>query len=213
MRAIVRIAVAVILILAFSADWADARRRHRHYRHHYPYADFSPEERSFSSSRDHRGRGAYRQDSVSPPAEAFEAQKARTAAELVPAGWQLQPSDPNWKGQRYVAPDGSAWFAAYATPVGTESLAAHMQAIAFGEGEEITTLRGERDWVAVSGLKADRIFYRKAALACGGKQWHHVAFEYPIGAQRGMDPYVIRAARAVDHGHSDGCQDGVTASQ
>jgi hypothetical protein len=41
------------------------------------------------------------------------------------------------------------------------------------------TLRRETDWLAVSGFKGDRIFYRKAVIACGGTVWHHIEFEYP----------------------------------
>ena len=33
------------------------------------------------------------------------------------------------------------------------------------------------------GLKADRSFYRKAVLACAGRVWHEVAFEYPTQTQ------------------------------
>jgi hypothetical protein len=36
----------------------------------------------------------------------------------------------------------------------------------------------ESDWLAVSGIKGNKIFYRKAVIACGGKVWHHIAFEY-----------------------------------
>ena len=135
------------------------------------------------------------------------------ATDLVPPEWRLQPPDPNWKGKRYVSPDDAAWFAAYATPVEQEPIGAHMRAIAFVDGEEITHLRGERDWIAVSGLKAERIFYRKAALACGGKSWRHVAFEYPAHAKRSMDEFVIRAARALDSSVNDGCEPALSSSQ
>ena len=67
-----------------------------------------------------------------------------------------------------------------------------MQSVGFAEGETLTYLRGERDWIAVSGSKGDRIFYRKAIIACGGKVWHHIAFEYPIALKREMDTYVTR---------------------
>jgi hypothetical protein len=40
-----------------------------------------------------------------------------------------------------------------AEPIGT-----HMQSVAFAEGESLTYLRGERDWIVVSGMKSDRIF-------------------------------------------------------
>jgi hypothetical protein len=49
-------------------------------------------------------------------------------------------------------------------PVTQESSAEHMKAVAFGGGEQITHLRGERSWIEVSGFKGDRIFYRNARL-------------------------------------------------
>jgi serine/threonine-protein kinase len=120
------------------------------------------------------------------------------AVGIVPPAWQLQPPDPNWKGRRYLSPDGTASISFYAAAADKEPLAEHMQHVAFGEGEAITYLHGEHDRIVVSGLKGDRIFYRKAELACGGKSWHQVAFEYPSDARRKMDPIVIHIARALD---------------
>ena len=86
------------------------------------------------------------------------------AASVVPPGWRLQPDQ-----RRYVSPDGSSWFAPHASAVGSEPIAAHMDRIARQEGETVTYIRREPDWIAVSGFKGGRIFYRKAVLACGGK--------------------------------------------
>ena len=61
--------------------------------------------------------------------------------------------------------------------VADEPVAAHMDTVATQQGEGVTYLRRERDWLAVSGLKGGRIFYRKAVIACGGNMWHHIAFE------------------------------------
>jgi serine/threonine-protein kinase len=130
----------------------------------------------------------------------------RSAGEPVPPGWQLQPPDPNWNGKRYVSPNGAAWFAVYTSPADHEPVAAHLKTVAFADGEEVTYLRGERDWIAVSGLKGDRIFYRKAVLACGGKTWRHIAFEYPVDAKRRMDSFVTRAAGTLDGSDSEGCE-------
>jgi serine/threonine-protein kinase len=80
-----------------------------------------------------------------------------------------------------------------------------MKEIAFGEGESITYLRGERDWIAVSGLKGDRIFYRKAVIACQGRSWHLIAFEYPATMKQTMDAFVGAAAIAVQNSEEDGC--------
>jgi len=125
---------------------------------------------------------------------------------MVPPNWQLQPVEPNWKGKRFLSPDGTSWLAVYAFPATPEQLSTHMQSTAFVDGETVTYLRGERDWIVASGTKGDRIFYRKAVIACGGKVWHHIAFEYPTERKRAMDPLVTRAAAIVDLADNDGCE-------
>ena len=122
------------------------------------------------------------------------------AAALVPPDWRLQRDE-----QRYVSPDGSSWFAPHASPVGSEPIARHMDKIARQEGETVTYFRREPDWIAVSGFKAGRIFYRKAVLACGGKVWHHIEFEYPAALKRRMDPFVNRASYSIDHAETIDC--------
>jgi hypothetical protein len=127
------------------------------------------------------------------------------AANVVPPGWRLQPNDPSWRGSRFVSPDGSSWFAAYSSPVASEPVVAHMNTIAAQEGEAVTYFRRESDWLAVSGIKGNKIFYRKAVIACGGKVWHHIAFEYPAMRKRQMDTFVNRASRSIDHAEYDSC--------
>ena len=205
--------VLILLILAFGVTSADARKRKHRY-HHYRDVYVAPPDFPRMTARDGRYRALPQERSVPIPApEGLSGRPDRGAMQMVPPDWQLQPPDPNWKGKRYLSPDGAAWFAAYATPVEQEPIAAHMRAIAFVDGEEISYLQGERDWIAVSGLKADRIFYRKAALACGGKSWRHVAFEYPAEAKRSMDPFVTRAARALDNSVNEGCEAAVSSSR
>ena len=134
-------------------------------------------------------------------------------ADIVPPAWQLQPPDPNWKGKRFVSPDGSSWLAVYSFPTANEAIASHMQSVAFAEGETLTYLRGVQDWIVASGLKADRIFYRKAVIACGGKVWHHIAFEYPMALKRKMDPLVNRAAFIIELAENDGCEETTSSAR
>ena len=186
----------ILLISVVSIAEADARRRH-HDKHRFIERDSPPEaERYSAGSRAGRSSSAEADDAI---------------ARLIPRNWQLEPPDPNWKGRRYVSPDGSAWVALYTNQTGQESVSAHMQAVAFVEGEQITYLRGERDRIAVSGLKDGRVFYRKAALACGGQSWHHVAFEYPVDAKRKMDGLVTRLSRRLDKYGSENCQQTVSS--
>ena len=139
-------------------------------------------------------RGRQRRESLKP-------------ADMIPPNWQLQPADPNWRGKRFLSPDGSSWLAVYSFPVANESIAKHMQSVAFAEGETLTYLRGQPDWIIVSGTKDDRVFYRKAAIACNGKVWHHVAFEYPSGQRQQMIPFVVRAAAMLELAEHDGCDE------
>ena len=133
-----------------------------------------------------------------------------TTADLVPPDWQLQPPDPNLKGQRFVSADGTASLALFATPAKQEPIAKHMNAVAFVDGEQITHLHGEENWIEVSGSKADHSFYRKAVLACGGRAWHEVAFEYPTQTQGSISEFVSRAAKAVQNSEDQGCEDSAS---
>jgi hypothetical protein len=191
-----RKALLIGCVLAATVSSSEARHWRWHWHHHqigapaYSTYGFAPFE--------HRAQREQWRGNISPAA-------------LVPPAWQLQPPDPNWKGKRFISPDGSAWLAVYSFPTANESIASHMQSVAFADGEALTYLRGERDWIVVSGSKADRLFYRKAIIACGGKVWHHIAFEYPIAVKREMDRFVTRAAAIIDLAENDGC-DTATSS-
>lgn len=188
--------VTCVLGLVAAASTAEARHGRRHWHGYYfaavPYAY------GFGRPEDNFQRRRSRPESLSP-------------ADMVPANWQLQPPDPNWKGKRFLSPDGSSWLAVYAFPTGTEPIASHMQSVAFAEGETLTYLRGEHDWIVVSGTKGGRIYYRKAVIACSGKVWHHIAFEYPIERKRAMDPFVMRAAAIIDLAENDGCAEATSS--
>jgi hypothetical protein len=197
-----RLLVAVLLLL-FAVETADARkRRHRHQQ----YFVVVP----------HDARGAFdprwdagRRDPRRPRSDR---RAAVTLADIVPAGWQLQPPDPNWNGKRFVSPGGAAWFAIYQTAADANAISEHMKTIAFADNEIITYLRGERTWLAVSGFKESRIFYRKAILACAGKAWHHIAFEYPAEQKANMDRFVILAEQALDTSRTE-CDETVATGR
>lgn len=175
---------------------ADARHRHRHWHGYHSRA--APYAYGFTRPADNLQRPRAWRETANP-------------ADMVPPNWQLQPPEQNWNGKRFLSPDGSSWLAVYASSTGAQPIASHMQSIAFAEGETLTYLRGERDWIAVSGTKSDRIFYRKAVIVCGGKVWHHIAFEYPAERKRAMDMFVIRAAAIIDQTENDGCEDATSS--
>jgi serine/threonine-protein kinase len=129
-------------------------------------------------------------------------QDARSgAAAVVPAEWRELPPDERWLGTRFVSPDGSSWLAIYAA-LPTDSIEAHMDATARVDGETVTLLVRRPGWLVVSGRKGDRIFFRKAMLACHGTVWHHVAAEYPADRQRLYDPLVSIVSRSLEPGRN-----------
>jgi len=182
----------ILLMLACAAGSADARR-HRHQLRYY-YDAVTPAEtgRPYSSPQ-------------SQPAPSPDRSSERAQSRPVPADWREEAMDGPLKGQRFVSPDGTGSFRVYTVAAGEEGIAAHMKAVAFADGEQVTYLRGERTWIAVSGFKEGRIFYRAAVLACGGDRWHHIAFEYPASAKVEMRNYVERASEAVRGSDNSWC--------
>jgi len=180
MRKIVLSTLAGLLVVALTADAADARRRHhRHSR--------DPGARAYVMERSTRDQGAR-----------VYALERGSIASLVPTDWRLQPPDPDWRGNRFVSPNGDAWLAFYARPADKTPHDQHLKSVAFVDGEELTYLRREPDWLEASGFKGTRNFYRKVVLACGERTWRHIAFEYPAEAKRAFGPMIARMARALD---------------
>jgi hypothetical protein len=193
-----------LLIVLFAVDAADARKRRHSYAFVQPFAHAIPDSAPQVFTYDRRGARMMPRSMRGP---------APSLADLVPPGWQLQPPDPGWAGKRFLSPDGGSWFAIYRAPANDKPQSEHMKAIAFaGEDEIITYLRGERDWISASGFKGSRIFYRKAILTCGGRAWHHIAFEYAAELRRAMDQFVAIAAYALDNSQSD-CETPLSASR
>lgn len=124
---------------------------------------------------------------------------------IVPSNWHLLPDDEQTHERRFLSPSGDAWLSLYARPPGGESIEAHLKDVRRGEHERITYERAGRTWIVVSGYKDDRIFYRKAMLACGGRSWHHLAFEYPADQKRAFDEFVTRASYALKEYNQIGC--------
>ena len=192
-----RRALLFVLVLTLTLGPAEAR--------HWGLLGFFSMPHAYRHGGHHHYRYAKR-DTRSAARTDRAQRHTHTTAELVPRDWQLQPADPNLKGQRFVSPDGESSLAVYATPVEKEPIAKHMNAIAFVDGEQITHLHGEENWIEVSGTKADHSFYRKAVLACDGQVWHEVSFEYPTESKDDITKFVIRAAKVVRNSEDQGCE-------
>ena len=139
-------------------------------------------------------------------AQAKAPEKASDYHSIVPSDWTLLPEDPSSHERRFVSPSGDAWLALYAEPADREPIQAHIAQVRQHENEKITYEREERTWIVVSGYIGDRIFYRKAMLACGGHVWHHLAFEYPAIQKRAFDLFVTRASYALQAYGQVGCR-------
>jgi len=181
--------ILVLVIVAISSGSAEARRFHFH-RHgwgHIPRNLIIPppsyREQSFSRRRAVR---SYAQD-------------------FPPADWQLQPPDPNWEGRRYVSSAGDAWLAFYASPVAQQSFQEHVNAVAFADGEQVLSLNADRRGLLVTGTKDGHMFLRQTRLACGDRQWHHIALDFPATEQRTYRALIAKAMRVLAMADEGGC--------
>ena len=147
------------------------------------------------------------------PTEHVPAETSIATAQIVPRDWNLEAPDPNRNAERFVSPDGTAWFEWYRVAAGVKSVAAHMKIVAFADGEELTQVRGERNWIAVSGFRGDRIFYRQALLACAGDRCHQIAFEYPSNAKGSMTDFIRRTAQALEATQNASCDIPVSSAE
>ena len=192
-----RVFLAVLITLAIIANAADARKR-RHHRNH-----------------GHSNAQAETEPPVSSRAEEFTGRAARRSsiAAAIPRNWKLERGDASRPINRFISPGGTSWLALYARSADDETREERFKAVAFAEEGEITQLRGERDWLTVSGVRGDQAFYRKVVLACGAHQWRHIAFEYPAKERRQFERLVSRMSRALDRAREEDCRLPTTATE
>jgi hypothetical protein len=122
---------------------------------------------------------------------------------IIPRDWTLLPPKSNeW---RAVSPRGDAFLSLYATPV-KGSVSSHRRQWGVGAKDRVIYQRQGQGWTVVSGYTADnRIFYRKTMLACEGRKWHNLEFEYPASDKPAMDEFVTRASYALGAYTRAGC--------
>ena len=131
------------------------------------------------------------------------AQRGDDYPRIIPRDWTLLPPKNNeW---RAVSPREDAWLSLYITPA-EDSTSAQLREFGVGAGDRVTYQRQGQGWTVVSGYTAEnRIFYRKTMLACEGRKWHNLAFEYPASDKRAMDEFVTRASYALGSYSRAGC--------
>lgn len=122
-----------------------------------------------------------------------------TTAE-VPANWKMGPPPENNDGRAFSSPDGRAKIiisGIFHVLPHQEEVAVHLKP---GEGETITYKKQGSNWIVVSGIKGDEIFYRKSILSCRDTIWNDVSIEYPAAEKEKYDPLVARVAASLREG-------------
>ena len=143
----------IALLLVLTVSDADAGRRHHRHWHRAPVMMIGPGT-PMDMPREMRGlsdmpREMPRSSGFFSSSGRLEAAAGRSEFLLAAATWRRTPR----LGSRSIP-----------APADKDKVAGHLKNVAFADGEEVTYLRGTRDWLAVSGLKGDRVYYRKAAL-------------------------------------------------
>ena len=119
-----------------------------------------------------------------------------------PAGWRMGPEPANGDGLRFTSPDGRASLTIsgiFFTQSRAEEFAMRLEP---EDGETITYKKQGPDWIVVSGVNGDRIFYRKSLLTCG--VWNDVSMEYPAADKAEFDAIVGHVAASLKGGHGAG---------
>ena len=120
-----RKAVLVLSIVSCALTGADARGRHHHGHHFDMYLQAMPGAETPSTQRQSRRRSGRERLAVVAPTDHLPAERSIDTAQIVPRDWNLESPDPNRNGERFVSPDGTAWFEWYRVAAGDKSVAAH----------------------------------------------------------------------------------------
>src|SRR5262245_23559106 len=138
---------------------------------------------------------------------------------LVPLDWRKQAADANQGEHRFVSPEGDAWMALSgrpAEPAEGKSPDEYLRSFAFVDGEDVTYLRRERDWLVSFGFKDDkheRKYYRKVMLSCEGHRWRHLTVEYPVTTQRPFEQLIDDLSEVMDFTRNTGCETAPSSSR
>lgn len=119
----------------------------------------------------------------------------------VPRDWTMGPPPANEDGRMFTSPDGRASIAVYGSLHVLDSIDEAMEIYETPkDGETVTYKQRTKRTITISGIRADRIFYRKAMLSCRDRVWNGVAIEYPAADKQRFDALVTRVARSLRGG-------------
>jgi serine/threonine-protein kinase len=121
----------------------------------------------------------------------------------VPKDWAMGEAPENDDGRIFTSPDGRAQIIVHGGFRSFQTEQELAERLAPGDGETVTYRRKGKDWLAVSGTKGDRIFYRRSLLSCNGTVWNNISIDYPAAQKKKLDPVVTRVSRSLRAGRSD----------
>jgi len=122
----------------------------------------------------------------------------------VPADWRPEPSPENNDGRVFTSPDGNAQAivsGSYSVLPRDEEFRIRLEP---NDGETIQFRRSGRNWVVVSGVKDEKIFYRKSLLSCRDTIWNSVSLEYPAAGKKKYDALVAHVSASLRPGSGYG---------
>jgi hypothetical protein len=124
---------------------------------------------------------------------------------IIPSDWKEVSPSQGSNGRMFISPHGDSKIVFYAK-LAALPITAQLKGLRTVHGGKITYERQGRTWIVVSGFFGNRIFYRKAMLACSGSAWHYMEFEYPAAHKRAFDELVTRSSAALGAYAKSGCR-------
>jgi len=141
---------------------------------------------------------------IAAPAQAEPVSARDDFNGIIPQNWRAVQAPQGVQARGFVSPDGNSKIVLYGKPA-TRTVAEQLSRLRAVRGGDITYERAGRTWIVVSGFMGNRIFYRKAILACGGRAWHYLEFEYPAAQKRAFDEFVTHSSATLGAYARSGC--------
>jgi hypothetical protein len=119
----------------------------------------------------------------------------------IPRDWRAGRPPDNGDGLKFTSPDGMATITVSGSYRIADSVAEALSSEqAPDEGETVTyQTRGPR-MAVVSGMRGERIFYRKVVLSCKDQVMNRVSIEYPLARKQQFDALVSHVAASLQGG-------------
>ena len=124
-----------------------------------------------------------------------------------PADWTPGPEPENGDGLHFTSPDGAATVTISGSLQAFDTIKEYLDIVAEEKGGRITLeKRGPRS-IVQSGLRGDRIFYKKSLLTCKDEVWNNLLIEYPAARKKEFDALVAHVAGSLrgGRGYQAGC--------